>query len=394
MIALALVLSLAQPPAARAEFGDPLRGQILFSAKGCVGCHAVRGAGGRIGPDLGRTPAKGSFSELAAAMWNHSLVMDEKMREFRLTRPSFEETDLADLTAFLYFLNYFDEPGDPQYGKILFAEKHCIQCHRLGKVGGVTGPRLDRLPRDTPPLKIAQDLWNHGPVMVPAVRAMGLNVPEFEGTEIVDLFAYLRSQGQRRTARNFRSAGDPRKGKRLFRAKGCTGCHPMFGRGPDIGPDLARSELRGTVTQLAGRMWNHWSGMSEAMDALGMAPPTFRGEQLADVFAYLFISRYEGRKGDPERGKTVYAVKGCASCHGEAGEGDTAPPLSETTIGESKELIVQRMWNHAPQMQAQMGEQRIAWPRFEAAELAALLAFLSEGWEDPSAPRRKKTGGP
>jgi mono/diheme cytochrome c family protein len=141
-------------------------------------------------------------------------------------------------------------------------------------------------------------------------------------------------------------------------------------------------------------MWNHWSAMSEAMDFLGMAPPTFRGEQLADVFAYLFIARYDGQKGDLERGKTVYAVKGCASCHGEAGEGDTAPPLSETTVGESKELIVQRMWNHAPQMQVQMGEQRIAWPRFEAAELAALLAFLSEGWDSPSAPGRKKTGGP
>ena len=104
----ALLAARGQTPAS----AIPSRGQSLFVAKGCVQCHAVRGAGGRIGPDLGRTAVKGSFFEIAAAMWNHSAAMDEKMREFRVARPSFEKEELADLLAFLYFLNYFDEPGD------------------------------------------------------------------------------------------------------------------------------------------------------------------------------------------------------------------------------------------------------------------------------------------
>lgn len=384
-LALALLGGLLAAVPASAGFGDPIRGQQLFVSKRCVACHAVRGTGGRIGPDLGRTLAKGSFFELAAALWNHSVVMHEKMREFRLTRPTFEASELADLVAFLYFLNYFDEPGDPQFGKVLFAEKHCIQCHRLGRVGGQAGPRLDSLPRGTPPLKIAQDLWNHGPVMVPAIRGLGLNVPEFQGSEIVDLFAYLRSQGQRKVSRDFRSAGDPTKGERLFETKECSRCHALFGSRPAIGPDLGKTELRGSVTQLAGRMWNHWPAMSQAMSALGLTPPTFQGEELADVFAYLFMARYEGQKGSRERGRAIYAKKGCAYCHGPVGEGGRGPSLRGVTSGAAKEAIAQRMWNHAPGMVQKMGNEQIPFPRFAAEELADLFAFLGQGLQTASA---------
>jgi mono/diheme cytochrome c family protein len=324
---------------------------------------------------------KGSFYEIAASMWNHSSTMGEKMTELRLVRPTFRESELADLLAFLYFLNYFDEPGDPSVGKVLFAQKHCIQCHSLGRVGGVSGPRLDTLPRGTSPLRIARDLWNHGPAMVPAIRRMGLDIPKFNGSEIIDLFSYLRNQGQRSAAREFRSAGDPVRGGRLFTAKGCARCHAVLeGGGGGIGPDLGQAELRGSVTQLAGRMWNHWPAMAEAMGALGMASPTFKGEEVADVFAYLFITRYEGRPGDLARGRTGYRQKGCVVCHGEAGEGVSAPPL-KGMAGESKEQIAQRMWNHAPQMRERMGTHQIPWPRVDAEELGAILALVADGWK-------------
>lgn len=382
-LVLAAFLAAARPCAA--EFGNPIRGQSLFVEKGCVQCHAVRGTGGRIGPDLGRTAVKGSFFELAAGMWNHSPVMARKMEENRITRPSFKESELGDLIAFLYFLNYFDEPGDPKVGKVLFAQKHCIQCHRIGREGGTAGPPLDRLARGTAPLRIAEDLWNHGPVMVPAIRRLGMDVPKFEGSEIVDLFGYLRSQGQRESTREFRSAGDPKRGGALFASKGCARCHAIFGRGSSIGPDLGKAELRGSVTQLAGRMWNHWPAMAEAMGTLGMAPPTFHEEEMADLFAYLFLSRYEGRPGDLARGEGVYRTKGCASCHGHRGEGNVGPALRAVAAGQPKEAIVQRMWNHAPAMGEKMSAYGVPWPRFEADDLANLIAFLARGSEPADA---------
>lgn len=380
-------LLLVTPSYAAATIGDPARGQLLFVSKGCVECHAVRGAGGRIGPDLGRSSVKGSFYEIVAAMWNHNGTMNEKMKELRLVRPHFEGTELSDLVAFLYFLNYFDEPGDAKSGKSLFAEKHCIECHAIGKEGGHTGPRLDAFERGTPPLQIAQDLWNHGPVMISMMRARDLEVPTFQGNEIVDLFSYLRGQGQRRAPRAFKSAGDPVKGKEVFESKGCARCHAVFGRGGSIGPDLGRTELRGSVTQLAGRMWNHWPVMSGAMQSMGMATPVFRGEELADVFAYVFVSRYSAAEASLDRGLAVYREKRCASCHGLQREGGIGPALAPVVAGQTKEEIARRMWNHAPAMSVRMSDRQIPWPRFTANDLAALIRFISENSPQPVATR-------
>jgi mono/diheme cytochrome c family protein len=372
-----MLLNFAGVALAQEGFGDPVLGQAIFQSKGCVRCHAVRGAGGRIGPDLGRKGVRGSFYDIAADMWNHLPAMGEKMREFHLTRPRFdEEGDLANLAAFLYFLRYFDEPGDPQTGKILFTEKHCVRCHSVGGVGGVFAPRLDSLPRSVSPLRIAQDLWNHGSAMVNVMRSLNLDVPRFEGNEIIDILAYLRSQGERRAAREFQSAGDPAKGRKFFDSKGCSRCHAIFGSGSRLGPDLGTSELRGSVTQIAGRMWNHWPQMSQAMRELGMESPQFSGDELADIFAYIFIARYEGAGVDVNRGETMYRVKGCATCHGEGAQGDIGPALSAGPSEATKENVTQRMWNHGADMWAKMLEQQIPWPRFEADELADLLAYL------------------
>ena len=221
------------------------------------------------------------------------------------------------------------------------------------------GPRLDTLARGTPPLHIAQDLWNHGPVMIAAMRARDLQPPAFKEKEIIDLFAYLRSQGQRQATREFKSAGDPENGKHVFSSKGCARCHSILGKGAAVGPDLGTSELRGSVTQLAGRMWNHWPAMAGAMDALGMATPVFKGEELADLFAYLFVSRYDASNATRAAGEAVYIRSGCASCHGPHGEGGIGPALAKLTTGEPKERVAQRMWNHAPEMRSRMSDRRL-----------------------------------
>ncbi len=362
------------------SFGDPIKGQRLFVEKRCVRCHAVRGAGGRIGPDLGRTIMPSSFYGIASVMWNHSQGMAGKMREYRMARPTFQGQELSDLVSFLYFLNYFDEPGDPRVGKLLFREKNCIRCHRVGDEGGDSGPPLDTIPRGTSPLHIAGALWNHGPAMLSAIETSGLTVPKFEGTEIIDLFAYVRSQGERQSVRRFQSPGDPEKGMQVFESKGCGVCHGIFDQDTGVGPDLGRMELRGSVTQIAGRMWNHWPDMARTMEQAGMSVPKFKDDELLDLFAYIYRVRYQAQPGDPIEGKAVYKRKGCAVCHGPDGEGNIGPPVKAVTQGLSKEAIMQDMWNHAPGMDAKLADQNLSWGRLSAEDLANLLAFLADGW--------------
>ena len=42
-------VTFAQPPLPQ----DPTKGARLFVNKGCVKCHALKGEGGNVGPDLG-----------------------------------------------------------------------------------------------------------------------------------------------------------------------------------------------------------------------------------------------------------------------------------------------------------------------------------------------------
>jgi mono/diheme cytochrome c family protein len=54
---------------------DPSRGGQLFVSKGCVKCHAVKGEGGKTGPDLGTISLGGTQLDLAAEIWNHTPSM-------------------------------------------------------------------------------------------------------------------------------------------------------------------------------------------------------------------------------------------------------------------------------------------------------------------------------
>ena len=66
---------------------DPVAGEKLFAVRGCAGCHAVAGKGGRVGPDLARTARPRTFFDLAAALWNHAPKMSARIRERGGERP-------------------------------------------------------------------------------------------------------------------------------------------------------------------------------------------------------------------------------------------------------------------------------------------------------------------
>lgn len=356
---------------------EPLKGRELFLSKGCVKCHAVRGEGGRIGPDLGKGFFARSLTQMAALMWNHAPMMREKTRELKLSWPTFKEKEMGDLVAYLYYLSYFDEPGNPEEGRRLVREKECLTCHTIGGRGGKIGPNLDRMKVYASPIFMAQAMWNHGPLMVKKMADLGISPPSLEGREVVDLLAYIRASSETRVKeRVYMAPGNPRRGEGLFSAKGCVTCHGAAGRG-GVGPALGARKLRGSVTQIAAVMWQHGPAMWKKMEEMKIAYPRLEGSQMADLIAYLYFLGFFDEPGDPGNGKGLFSAKSCVQCHSIQGQGGKIGP----DLGQSKAFVssmdaLQALWNHVPMMEEATRKKGIAWPQLQGQEMADIIEYI------------------
>ena len=249
------------PPSPFAPTWANLAGARIFADKGCAKCHAIRGFGATAAPDLSRIEKK-SFFDLGAALSNH-------LRGVVIQRPKLTADETLGLIAFMFTLQYHDQPGDAPAGEQLFAAKGCAQCHEVGGKGGRLGPSLDFLKGANSPVLIAAALWNHGPEMAEMLKSVGLERAAFAGKELADLVAYLQTAGTGGGAgRPPVVAGVPERGEKVFREKGCLTCHTVAGKGGKVGPELGRRH-HVSLTQFAGLMWNHAPGMWAQMRARG-----------------------------------------------------------------------------------------------------------------------------
>ncbi|MBI2834026.1 MAG: cytochrome c [Acidobacteria bacterium] len=174
--------------------GNPRRGQALFSDKQCNACHAIAGTGGRGGPDLGMRVNElvRSIAEVAGLMWNHSQQMTAQFRRRGIAPVTFSGQEMADVIAYLYYINYATVRGLPARGQQMFDEK-CSVCHATAE-GRRVGPDLATIPRLDDPIAIIAAMWNHAPTMEQKLRARGLTWPKFKAGEAADLSAFLLSQ--------------------------------------------------------------------------------------------------------------------------------------------------------------------------------------------------------
>ncbi len=355
-----------------------LAGSRVFGAKQCTACHAVNGLGGTVGPDLGRIQGPRSFYDLATAMWNHLPRMIERMREMGMDRPRLTPRETGDLIAFLFWLDYFDSPGDAAAGKRLFAEKRCVVCHQVGGVGGVVGPNLDFLSQYSSPIQVAAAMWNHGPAMAEAMRTRGITRPTFSGSELTDLVTYLKSTSLALPQEPvYVLPGDAGKGRDLFADKGCVQCHSVRGEGASLGPDLAHLERRSNVMDFAAAMWNKAPTMMTVMRAHGIAVPQFGPGEMADLLSYLYSVQYFREIGSAERGLRRVRDKGCLGCHSLDGRGGkTAGDLAESEGLNSQAAVIAALWNHVLVTEADTGRGGGSFPTFRPSEMADLAALL------------------
>ena len=373
-----LSMGWAQRPTGSTQ--NALAGSWVFGAKGCANCHAINGVGKTVGPDLGRGELR-SYSDLAAAFWNHYPRMAARMREQGIQPPRIGSDDMGDLIAFLTSVNYFDPPGNAERGKTSFARKQCVRCHQFGGAGGVVGPDLDQLKQVGSPIDIAAALWNHGPAMSQAMTARGISRPSFTAAELVDLLAYLRAATPGLADRPLQLfPGRPDSGRRWFWEKGCAGCHSIRGQGGGHAPDLALRERPLSLFQFAATLWNKLPAMLQVMRSQGIAVPQLDAGQMADLVAYLSDVQYFRPPGNAAAGRAVIETRGCLGCHSLDRRGaSTGGDLAKARGLDSPAAVSAAMWNHgrlAPTTAAGLAR----WPRLTAPEVTDIATyFVSRG---------------
>ena len=357
---------------------DPLAGRDVFVSKGCVKCHSIFSKGGKIGRDLGKTLIKQGPTDIFAMMWNHTPEMGKLMQNLQ-KMPIFSEQEMADLIAYFYFLGYLDELGDVEKGRMVLKDKECLKCHKVGGEGGEIGPILDKIKSYANPLSLAQRIWRYGIKMSAEMSALGIQRPEFSGSEVVDLFAYLQEISNYETDPSaYLTPGRPKVGERLFEEKDCFRCHKIGNKGEAIGPDLTMVDFHGGVTQIAARMWKHGPKIWKKMREMQIQRPMFDENEMADLVAYLYFLSFVEQSGDAEAGKKLFTKKGCVECHSIRGQGgNVGPDLALSDKTKNYITSTTAMWNHNSKMRILMEKMGIPMPRFNQKEMKDLFFYLS-----------------
>lgn len=358
--------------------GAPTAGARLFVEKRCVVCHGI-GEGQKVGPDLGRIHLRGSVLDLAGSFWNHAPVMREKMRDLKVSRPVLSSGEMADLVAFLtayrYYLTELGSPADPQRGRDVFERKRCAVCHGAPGDWSKAGPSLESHKRRFSAIFLAETMWNHGAEMAALMRRYRIAWPKFEGREMGDLIAYLQAGNEGRASeRVYFEPGSPRAGRDLF-TRQCATCHRPGGSGS--APDLSSRgrDLIGSVSVVAGLMWNHSQSMTAEFARRGIPRVKFSGQEMADVIAYLYFINYARVQARPESGGKLF-VRNCSTCHSLGGGTSVGPDLSTVPGLDEPLAIIAAMWNHAPKMEDEHRQRHLRWNEFGPGEAADLVAFL------------------
>lgn len=360
---------------------DPTRGARLFVSKGCVKCHALKGEGGKTGPDLGKIDLGDTQLDLAAKLWNHIPSMVAGIEKARILKPTLTGEELESIAAYLYFLKYFDEPGDAARGKFLYNEKGCIACHPLSDKGKKGESGLNEFPQNISPVFLSMEIWNHGPEMIAHMVLLGMKWPEFKEAEMMDLLEYIKTNARGPKEVAYITPGSPREGKRVFLAKGCGECHPVRGeKAASGGVDLSRSSKAyyRSLTRVASAMWNKGPTVLAKMSQTKTGLPKFTPREMADLISYLYFLHFIDEPGNVPNGKKKFSDLACVRCHGADGKpGDLMTiDLSKYRGMDNPMEIAAGIWNHSVEIRRATREKGVPWPRFKKGEMADLLEYL------------------
>lgn len=287
---------------------NPLRGKKVFVEKGCVNCHSLRGSGGKFGPDLALFKESFTFYKFAGLMFSHTPKMFDMAQKMGIGWRKMTADEMASLFSYLYYFNYFEEPGNYEDGQKIFVNKGCIKCHSIG--GKKKNLSLDTLAYYRSPLILAVSMWNRAPVMIKDMERRGVKVPRLNGQDMKNILAFIRGRSPYSGQRiSYIRPGDPREGRLIFEKKGCATCHSVHGGDNKIGPDLGKLPQISTVSEISADLWNHSLEMFYVMREKGITYPRFNVKEIADLIAYIYVSQYIDERGDIKKAKLFTVIK-------------------------------------------------------------------------------------
>jgi cytochrome c2 len=372
------IICLSGVAAAQAP-GDAHRGGLLLRQTTCLDCHTFEGSGKGTAPDLGKRTADAfTRTQFASLMWNHAPAMWGMMHGGGQAVPALSVEQVGDLFAHFYSARFFEPAGDAARGKQIFDSHRCSVCHDLH--AQKVGPPVSEWKEVSDPAAWIQQMWNHSGAMYAKAKEKKIAWPNLTGQEFSDLLVYLKSLPETRSAKAAFSLSDPQLGKTLFDKKGCTRCHVINSQEANKISIPIHGRPADSLAAVAAMMWNHAPSMNESSKG---DLPHFEGTEMNHVLAYLFWAGFFEEPGDPRAGQRVYEKK-CAECHakGEAGAPDLAflrgRPGASGERGVSAITITSALWKHGPGMLAALKSKSRAWPVFQGAEMADLIAYLNQ----------------
>jgi len=173
------------------------------------------------------------------------------------------------------------------------------------------------------------------------------------------------------------------QGRKVFEQKHCSQCHSIFERERKAGPKLQSSRFYGSFLDIFSILWNHAPQMAVYMRKEVLERPQFSTTELNQLVSFLYMLPYLGQPGDPRKGEGLLKEKACFNCHSLGGRGNRGGiSLDSLAIFQSQVVMLQRMWNHGPEMIGQMKATGTPIPKFSGNEMTDLFATLTERAKD------------
>jgi len=234
------------------------------------------------------------------------------------------------------FAAVLSSPGNSRDGRKLYQDD-CLQCHGVDGTGGIGLPL-----NNSDFLSISSNQFIYKTLFYGRNTAGMPSWSHYSEREMGDIISFMRTwgKGPMRDKTVSLPAGDEEKGSLQYLYL-CSRCHGEFGEGntgpailnPDFLENVSDAFLYNTIS--GGR--NHTAMFGWTTDVQGEGKLDRQG--VSDIIAYMRDLQEDVRTyiyaganpGSPATGESLY-TRHCSECHGENGEGITAPALNNQEL--------------------------------------------------------------